>query len=242
MITQRIFEIVENKSIARDVWEITLKGDASAFRNPGQFANVHFDGLFLRRPISVCTWNKESLKMIYKVMGKGTACLSNLHVGDKLDLLTGLGNGFTPAAAKGKRIAIVGGGVGVPPLYGLMERLQGEDVHCVLGFNAAADVFYVKEFEDLGAKVTVTTVDGSMGMKGFVTDALKQFDYDYYFACGPMPMLKAVHALNKEGQLSLEARMGCGFGVCMSCSCQMMTGMKRICLEGPVFTSAEVKL
>jgi dihydroorotate dehydrogenase electron transfer subunit len=182
------------------------------------------------------------MKLIYKVTGKGTSFMSGLHKGDKLDMLTGLGNGFTPAAAKGKRIAIIGGGVGVPPLYGLMQQLKGENVHCVLGFNAASDVFYAKEFEDLGAKVTVTTVDGSFGMKGFVTDALKQIDYDYYFACGPMPMLKAVHALEKEGQLSLEARMGCGFGVCMSCSCQMQTGMKRICLEGPVFLSQEVKL
>ena len=242
MITQGTFEVKDNRAIARDVWEITLAGDTSALKHPGQFVDVHLDGLFLRRPISVCTWDVTSMKMIYKVMGKGTACLSNLHEGDKLDMLTGLGNGFTPASAKGKRIAIIGGGVGVPPLYGLMQQLKAEDVHCVLGFNAAADVFYVKEFEDLGAKVTVTTVDGSYGMKGFVTDALKQIDYDYYFACGPMPMLKAVHALGKEGQLSLEARMGCGFGVCMSCSCQMQTGMKRICLEGPVFTSQEVKL
>ena len=242
MITQGIFEVAENKPIARDVWEITLLGDTSAMKHPGQFANVHLDGLYLRRPISVCTWDDKSMKMIYKVMGKGTACMSQLNKGDKLDMLTGLGNGFTPAAAHGKRIAIIGGGVGVPPLYGLMQQLKGEDVHCVLGFNTAADVFYVKEFEDLGAKVTVTTVDGSFGMKGFVTDALKQMEYDYYFACGPMPMLKAVHALGKDGQLSLEARMGCGFGVCMSCSCQMQTGMKRICLEGPVFTSQEVKL
>ncbi len=242
MITQGIFEVAENRPIARDVWEITLLGDTSAIKHPGQFANVHLDGLFLRRPISVCTWNDESMKLIYKVMGKGTACLSQLNKGDKLDMLTGLGNGFTAASAHGKSIAIIGGGVGVPPLYGLMQQLTGENVHCVLGFNTASDVFYVKEFEDLGAKVTVTTVDGSFGMKGFVTDALKQMEYDYYFACGPMPMLKAVHTLGKEGQLSLEARMGCGFGVCMSCSCQMQTGMKRICLEGPVFTSQEVKL
>jgi dihydroorotate dehydrogenase electron transfer subunit len=242
MITQGIFEVAENRPVARDVWEITLLGDTSAMKHPGQFANIHLDGLFLRRPISVCTWDDKSMRLIYKVMGKGTACMSQLIKGDKLDMLTGLGNGFTPAAARGKRTAIIGGGVGVPPLYGLMQQLKGEDVHCILGFNTAADVFYVKEFEELGAKVTVTTVDGSLGMRGFVTDALKQIDYEYYFACGPMPMLKAVHALEKEGQLSLEARMGCGFGVCMSCSCQMQTGMKRICLEGPVFTSQEVKL
>jgi dihydroorotate dehydrogenase electron transfer subunit len=242
MITQGIFEVAENRPVARDVWEITLLGDTSAMKHPGQFANIHLDGLFLRRPISVCTWDDKSMRLIYKVMGKGTAYMSQLIKGDKLDMLTGLGNGFTPAAARGKRTAIIGGGVGVPPLYGLMQQLKGEDVHCILGFNTAADVFYVKEFEELGAKVTVTTVDGSLGMRGFVTDALKQIDYEYYFACGPMPMLKAVHALEKEGQLSLEARMGCGFGVCMSCSCQMQTGMKRICLEGPVFTSQEVKL
>lgn len=242
MITQSIFEVTKNHCIAKDVWEATLVGDTSSIKHPGQFVDVHFDGLFLRRPISICTWDKTSMRLIYKVMGKGTAYLSHLHEGDKLDILAGLGNGFSVAPARGKRIAIIGGGVGVPPLYGLMERLQGEDVTCVLGFNTSSDAFYQKEFEDLGAKVTVTTVDGSLGMKGFVTDALKQMAYDYYFACGPMPMLKAVHGLNKQGQLSLEARMGCGFGVCMSCSCQMMTGMKRICLEGPVFLSEEVKL
>jgi dihydroorotate dehydrogenase electron transfer subunit len=182
------------------------------------------------------------MKMIYKVTGKGSDFMSRLHKGDMLDMLTGLGNGFSVSPSKGRRIAIIGGGVGVPPLYGLMQQLKSEDVTCVLGFNTSADVFYAEEFEKLGAKVLVTTVDGSMGIKGFVTDALRQMDYDYYFACGPMPMLKAVHALGKEGQLSLEARMGCGFGVCMSCSCEMQTGMKRICLEGPVFTSQEVKL
>lgn len=242
MIQECTFTVTDNRPIARDVYEITLSGDASAFKHPGQFANVKLDGLFLRRPISVCAWDDKSMKMIYKVTGKGTDFMSHLLKGDTLDMLTGLGNGFSVSPAKGRRIAIIGGGVGVPPLYGLMQQLKGEDVHCVLGFNTSADVFYAEEFEYLGAKVTVTTVDGSFGMKGFVTDALKQMDYDYYFACGPMPMLKAVHALGKDGQLSLEARMGCGFGVCMSCSCQMQTGMKRICLEGPVFTSQEVKL
>ncbi len=241
MVSQGMYEVKENRLIARDVWEITLLGDTSPMKHPGQFVNVHIDGLFLRRPLSVCTWDGESMRLIYKVTGKGTEAMSLLKPKDTLDLLTGLGNGFSIAPAKGKRVMIIGGGVGVPPLYGLAEKLRGEDMQCVLGFNTAVDVFYAKEFEALGAKVTVTTVDGSMGIKGFVTDAMKTMNYDYYFACGPMPMLKAVHALPKEGQLSLEARMGCGFGVCQSCSCQMETGMKRICLEGPVFTSREVK-
>jgi dihydroorotate dehydrogenase electron transfer subunit len=242
MVKQGIYEVAENRSIAKDVWEMKLIGDTSAVQHPGQFVNIHLDGLYLRRPISVCHWDSDSLSIIYKVMGKGTEKLAEMTGGEKLDLLTGLGNGYTITPARGKKIVLIGGGVGVPPLYALMQRLKAEDVSCVMGFNTSSDVFYVKEFEELGAKVTVTTVDGSVGMKGFVTDALKQMEYDYYFACGPMPMLKAVHCLGGEGQLSFEARMGCGVGVCMSCSCEMLTGRKRICLEGPVFLSSEVKL
>ncbi len=242
MNKQGIFEVADNRLIARDVWELTLLGDTSSIRHPGQFVDIRLHGLFLRRPISVCTWDEQSMRLIYKVVGKGTASLSQCIKGDRLDMLTGLGNGFSIEPARKKRIALIGGGVGVPPLYGLMQKLQGEDVHCVLGFNTADDVFYVKEFEALGARVTVTTMDGSHGMKGVVTDVLKQINYDYYFACGPEPMLGAVHRLGGEGQLSFEARMGCGFGACMGCSCKTIAGSKRICLEGPVMESGEVVL
>ena len=242
MTKQGMYEVTDNRPIARDVWEMTLRGDTSAISHPGQFVEIRLSGLFLRRPISVCSWDKESIRLIYKVIGKGTACLSDARQGDLLDVLTGLGNGFSIPEAKGKRIAIIGGGVGVPPLYGLIQKISKEDISCVLGFNAAEDVFYEKQFEELGAKVIVTTADGSYGTKGFVTDALRKIDYDYSFACGPMPMLKAVHALGREGQLSLEARMGCGFGVCMGCSMEMNSGMKRVCKDGPVFNSEEVLL
>lgn len=242
MTKQGMYEVTDNRPIARDVWEMTLRGDTSAISHPGQFVEIRLSGLFLRRPISVCSWDKESIRLIYKVIGKGTACLSDARQGDLLDVLTGLGNGFSIPEAKGKRIAIIGGGVGVPPLYGLIQKISKEDISCVLGFNAAEDMFYEKQFEEIGAKVIVTTADGSYGTKGFVTDALRKIDYDYYFACGPMPMLKAVHALGREGQLSLEVRMGCGFGVCMGCSMEMNSGMKRVCKDGPVFNSEEVLL
>lgn len=242
MMTQGMFDVRANRLIARDVFEIVLEGNTAAIQAPGQFVSIRLDGLFLRRPISVCDWDDSSLRLIYKVVGKGTACLSRLQRGEKADVLSGLGNGFSVEKARGKRVALIGGGVGVPPLYGLMRMLKGEDVSCVLGFNEASDVFFEKEFVDLGAKVSVTTADGSQGIKGFVTNALQKMDYDYYYACGPMPMLKAIHALGGEGQLSLEARMGCGFGACVGCSMQMKTGMKRVCSEGPVFTSEEVIL
>lgn len=242
MAIEGLYEIAKNLPLARDVYEMTLLGDTGSILQPGQFVNIRLQGLFLRRPISVCTWREGRMTLIYKVVGKGTALMSTLSAGEKLNLLVGLGNGFDAAPARGKKIALVGGGVGVPPLYGLMEQLRGEDVACVLGFNTAADAFYEKEFQNLGASVTVTTVDGSLGIKGFVTDALKNMAYDYYFTCGPEPMLRAVHRLGKEGQLSFEARMGCGFGACMGCSCQTIAGNRRICVDGPVMSSREVLL
>ena len=242
MAIEGLYEIAKNLPLARDVYEMTLLGDTGSILQPGQFVNIRLQGLFLRRPISVCTWREGRMTLIYKVVGKGTALMSTLSAGEKLNLLVGLGNGFDAAPARGKKIALVGGGVGVPPLYGLMEQLRGEDVACVLGFNTAVDAFYEKEFHNLGASVTVTTVDGSLGIKGFVTDALKNMAYDYYFTCGPEPMLRAVHRLGKEGQLSFEARMGCGFGACMGCSCQTIAGNRRICVDGPVMSSGEVLL
>lgn len=235
-----MLEIGKNALLAPDVYEMTLVGDASAITAPGQFINIRLDGLYLRRPISVCDWGEGWIRVIYKVVGKGTAQMAQMTPGQKLDVLTGLGNGYDLAPARGKRIALVGGGVGIPPLYGLAKRLGGEAFCCVLGFNRASEVFYAEEFARYG-KVILTTADGSAGVRGFVTDALRQLDYDYYFACGPEPMLRAVHALGKEGQLSFEARMGCGFGACMGCSCETLAGPKRICVDGPVMHSGEVR-
>lgn len=235
-----MLEIGKNALLAPDVYEMTLVGDASAITAPGQFINIRLDGLYLRRPISVCDWGEGWIRVIYKVVGKGTAQMAQMTPGQKLDVLTGLGNGYDLAPARGKRIALVGGGVGIPPLYGLAKRLGGEAFCCVLGFNRASEIFYAEEFARYG-KVILTTADGSAGVRGFVTDALRQLDYDYYFACGPEPMLRAVHALGKEGQLSFEARMGCGFGACMGCSCETLAGPKRICVDGPVMRSGEVR-
>lgn len=235
-----MLEIGKNALLAPDVYEMTLVGDASAITAPGQFINIRLDGLYLRRPISVCDWGEGWIRVIYKVVGKGTAQMAQMTPGQKLDVLTGLGNGYDLAPARGKRIALVGGGVGIPPLYGLAKQLGGEAFCCVLGFNRASEIFYAEEFAQYG-KVVLTTADGSAGVRGFVTDALRQLEYDYYFACGPEPMLRAVHALGREGQLSFEARMGCGFGACMGCSCETLAGPKRICVDGPVMRSGEVR-
>ena len=248
MYKKKNFTLREQTRLAADVFRMVLIGDTSDIREPGQFVNIRIDGFYLRRPISVCDWDAESLTLIYKVVGGGTAALRALSPGAKLELLTGLGNGFDTEAVKaGQSAAIVGGGVGVPPLYALAKKLLAAGVRpvAVLGFNEAGQVFYQKEFEALGVPVCLTTADGSLGMKGFVTDALSGIPYDYYFACGPEPMLRALHRLSAQkgvsGQLSFEARMGCGFGACMGCSCRTLTGYKRICVEGPVMRSEEVR-
>ena len=231
----------KNVNIARGIYEMTLAGDTSALTRPGQFVNIRLDGLYLRRPISVCRYREEEMTLIYKVVGVGTEKMARMTPGTELDVLSGLGNGFDPEPGRGKRITLVGGGVGLPPLVGLMERLAGETVTCVMGFQSAEDVFYREELAALGAEVIVCTVDGTAGTKGFVTDALGALAYDYYFACGPEAMLRAVHGLGGEGQLSFEERMGCGFGACMGCTCRTLTGYKRICVEGPVLHSGEVR-
>lgn len=238
---QRVFEIMENTRLAPGVYKMRLRGDTSAVAAPGQFVNIRLDGLFLRRPISICDVEGDILTIIYKVVGKGTEQLSRMTHGG-LDLLTGLGNGYDTACA-GAHPVLLGGGVGVPPLYGLAKRLLGEGkrVTVILGFNTASEIFYEQEFRALGAEVLVTTVDGSYGKKGFVTDALAGIAYTYFYACGPEPMLKAVYrAANTSGQLSFEERMGCGFGACMGCSCKTITGYKRICREGPVMRKEEI--
>lgn len=238
---QGIFEIVENVRLTESVYKMTLSGDISAVTAPGQFVNILLDGLYLRRPISVCDLGDNTLTIVYKVVGKGTKQLSQMQQGT-LDILTGLGNGYD-LSVSGPQPVLLGGGVGVPPMYLLAKRLiaEGKHVRVILGFNTRSELFYEEEFKALGADVTVTTVDGSYGIKGFVTDALKDMDYSYFYTCGPEPMLKAVYrSSNTQGQFSFEKRMGCGFGACMGCSCKTITGYKRICKEGPVMRKEEI--
>ena len=238
---QGLFEIIENKPLTENVFQMTMRGDVSAITAPGQFVNIKLDGLYLRRPISVCDVNGDTLTIVYKVVGKGTKQMSQMKK-DALDVLTGLGNGYDLSVA-GDQPVLLGGGVGVPPMYLLAKKLiaMGKKVRVILGFNTAAEVFYETEFKALGAEVTVTTVDGSYGMKGFVTDAMKEMEYTHFFTCGPEPMLKAVYKTSvTSGQMSFEKRMGCGFGACMGCSCKTLTGYKRICKEGPVMRKEEI--
>ena len=238
---QSIFEIIENIPLTASVYKMTLAGDTSAITAPGQFVNIKLQGRFLRRPISVNDVIGDKLYIIYKVVGHGTDDMSRMQAGDKLDILTGLGNGYD-LSTSGDHPVLLGGGVGVPPLYMLAKQLlaQGKRVSVVLGFNKADEVFYADEFAALGADVTVTTADGSMGVKGFVTDALPE-GYTHVYTCGPEPMLRAVYnKTTTSGQYSFEERMGCGFGACMGCSCKTITGNKRICKEGPVMRKEEI--
>ena len=238
---QGFFEIIENKPLTDSVYKMVLKGDTSAITAPGQFVNILLDGFYLRRPISVCDVTGDLLTIIYKVVGKGTAKMAAMKTGT-LDILTGLGNGYD-LSVSGDRPVLLGGGVGVPPMYMLCRELigQGKKVGVILGFNTKNEVFYEEEFKKLGAEITVTTVDGSYGVRGFVTDAMKSMDYTYFYTCGPEPMLKAVYKTSEtSGQMSFEKRMGCGFGACMGCSCKTITGYKRICKEGPVMRKEEI--
>ncbi len=238
---QSIFTVLSNTALTANVFKMVLDGDTSAITAAGQFVNIQLDGLFLRRPISVCDYDDTTLTIIYKVVGKGTQRMSCMEAGEKLDILTGLGNGYDLSLA-GNHPVLLGGGVGVPPMYNLARKLvaQGKRVSVILGFNSADEVFYEVQFKALGCDVTVTTVDGSYGKKGFVTDALPD-NYTYFFTCGPEPMLKAVYkASSTSGQMSFEKRMGCGFGACMGCSCKTLTGYKRICKEGPVMKKEEI--
>lgn len=238
---QGLFEIIENKPLTKNVYQMTLCGDVSDITAPGQFVNILLDGLYLRRPISVCDLGEDTLTIVYKAVGKGTKQMSEMACGT-LDVLTGLGNGYD-LSFSGSKPVLLGGGVGVPPMFLLAKKLiaEGKQVRVILGFNTANEVFYEEEFKKIGAEVTVTTVDGSYGMKGFVTDALAEMDYSYFYTCGPEPMLKAVYKASKtSGQMSFEKRMGCGFGACMGCSCKTITGYKRICKEGPVMQKEEI--
>ena len=235
-----VFEILTNKKIAKNTFECVLCGDVSDIKC-GQFVNITVDGLYLRRPISVCNAEDGKLTLIYKVVGVGTEKMSKMEKGTKLDLLTGLGNGYD-VSKSGDKPLLIGGGAGVPPMYKLCKELikDGKQVSVILGFGSRDEVFYEDEFKALGADTYVTTVDGSYGVKGFVTDAMNM-DYTYFYTCGPEPMLKAVY--NKSvtsGEFSFEERMGCGFGACMGCSCKTKYGNKRICKDGPVLVKEEI--
>ena len=238
---QSLFQIVSNEALTDSVYKMILSGDTSAITAPGQFVNIQLTGKFLRRPISVCDYDESTLTIIYKVVGAGTEQMSAMKPGEMLDILTGLGNGYDLNLA-GDRPVLLGGGVGVPPMYNLAKKLiaMGKEVSVILGFNTASEIFYEQEFKALGCKTSVTTVDGSYGKKGFVTDALPE-NYTYFYTCGPEPMLKAVYrATTTSGQMSFEERMGCGFGACMGCSCKTLTGYKRICKDGPVMKKEEI--
>ena len=239
---QLIFTIKENVALTANVYEMILEGDTEGIA-PGQFVNIIFEGLYLRRPISVCEYSDKTLTLIYKVVGKGTEQMSGMKAGERLDLLTGLGNGYD-LTKSGSTPLLIGGGVGVPPMYALAKRLieEGKSVSVILGFNAADEIFYAEEFKAIGAEVYVTTVDGSVGTKGFVTDAIgKVGEYTYVYTCGPEVMLKAVYnASSTSGQYSFEERMGCGFGACMGCTCKTKYGNKRICKDGPVLEKEEI--
>ena len=239
---QSIFTIRSNEALTDSVYRMVLEGDTSAITAPGQFVNIQLSGKFLRRPISVCDYDAETLTIVYKVVGSGTEQMCEMEKGTQLDILTGLGNGYD-LTLTGDAPLLIGGGVGVPPMYNLAKVLksQGKDVTVILGFNTQSEIFYEEEFKALGCTVLVTTVDGSYGIKGFVTNAMEGLTYTHFCTCGPEPMLKAVYrASTTSGQMSFEERMGCGFGACMGCSCKTLTGYKRICKEGPVMKKEEI--
>lgn len=239
---QSFFEISSNFEIARGIFKMTLSGDTEEIKRPGQFVNIRLKGKYLRRPISVCDYKDKELTLIYKVVGSGTKQMSEMVKGEVLDVLTGLGNGFDTEKS-GDEPLLIGGGVGVPPLYSLAKKLaaEGKRVNCIIGFNSSDEVFLYDELKKICSSVCVTTADGGLGKKGFVTDAVDDFSYTYVYTCGPEPMLKAVYEkIKTEGQFSFEERMGCGFGACMGCSCKTKYGAKRICREGPVLLKEEI--
>ena len=239
---QSIFEIVSNEALTDLVYRMVLAGDTSAITNCGQFVDLQLPEKYLRRPISVCDYDETTLTLIYKVVGSGTEIMSTLTTGTKLDVLTGLGNGYDTSLS-GDHPVLVGGGVGVPPMYNLCKKLiaEGKQAQVVLGFNTGAEIFLAEEFKALGAQVYVATADGSVGTKGFVTDVIKTLSYTYFYSCGPMPMFRAMEqVMTTSGQYSFEERMGCGFGACMGCTIQTNAGYKRVCKDGPVFAREEV--
>ncbi len=239
---QGIYKVLKNEQLTETVFRMVLEGDTTALTAPGQFINLTVEGFYLRRPISVYDWDENTVTIIYKVVGEGTEKMSEWKAGYECDILTGLGNGFTMSRS-GDKPLLIGGGVGIPPLYGLCKRLiaEGKKPTVILGFNKKDEIFCEEDFKAIGAETIVTTVDGSVGVKGFVTDAMKDLDYTYFYTCGPMPMFKAIEktAVGK-GEYSFEERMGCGFGACMGCSCKTKYGNKRICKDGPVLQREEI--
>jgi len=239
---QGIYKVVSNQALTPLIYRMVLEGDTSALTATGQFVNLKIDGLYLRRPISVCDWDDTTITLIYKVVGKGTEIMAQAVPGQEFDVLTGLGNGYNTDKS-GEKPLLLGGGVGIPPLYALCKALiaQGKKPTVILGFNKQEEIFLADEFRALGADVIIATADGSVGVRGFVTDAMKDVDYDYFYTCGPMPMFRAIEAVaTTSGQYSFEERMGCGFGACMGCSCKTKYGNKRICRDGPVLEREEI--
>ena len=237
-----IFTILSNKKIAKNTYEWVLSGDTEDISAPGQFVNIQLEGFYLRRPISVCDSVPGKLTLIFKAVGEGTEKMAKMLPGEKVDVLTGLGNGYDTATS-GDAPLLIGGGAGVPPMYMLAKCLiaSGKKPTVILGFGSADEVFYKDEFASLGASVIVATADGSEGVRGFVTDAMDGVDYTYFYTCGPEPMLKAIYEKSTtSGQFSFEERMGCGFGACMGCSCKTKYGNKRICRDGPVLVKEEI--
>ena len=239
---QSFFTIKQNDFLTENVKKLVLVGDTSEITTPGQFINIKIDGLYLRRPISVFDWDYFSVTVIYKIVGEGTELLAKKNIGEKLDILTGLGNGYNTSKS-GNAPLLIGGGVGIPPLFGLCRRLikENKTPTVILGFNTKDEVFCEKDFLDLGVKVIITTVDGTYGEKGFVTDQMNKVNYSYFYTCGPMPMFNAIEKVAlTSGQYSFEERMGCGFGACVGCTCKTKYGNKRICKDGPVLEREEI--
>jgi len=239
---QGFFTIIENKPLTELVYKMVLAGDTSAITNCGQFVDLRLPEKYLRRPLSVCDYSEKTLTLIYKIVGEGTGIMAKLPVGTELDVLTGLGNGYDTSLS-GDAPVLVGGGVGVPPMFNLAKKLVAEGKHpqVVLGFNTAEEIFLAEDFAALGIPVHIATADGSVGTKGFVTDVIKNLSYTYFYSCGPMPMFKAMERImTTSGQYSFEERMGCGFGACMGCTIQTANGYKRVCKDGPVFFREEV--
>lgn len=244
MYKKGIYTVLSNEPLTPAVYRMVLEGDTQYITHSGQFINIELEGKFLRRPISVADYDATTITIIYKVVGHGTEQMSKMETGKKLDILTGLGNGFS-TDNDAQRPLLVGGGVGVPPMYNLCKRLLAEGKHptVIVGFNTKAEVFYAEEFKALGVDVHIATADGSQGIKGFVTDAIREagIEFDYLYTCGPLPMLKALYdATDVEAEFSFEERMGCGFGGCMGCTCKTKYGYKRICKEGPVLKRDEI--
>jgi len=241
---QVVFLIQSNIQIACQTWQMRLEGDSSALVSPGQFVDVAVEGFFLRRPFAARDWDAEGFDFIYKTVGEGTEAMSRMKPGQAIDVLTGLGNGFDSDSCKGKAL-LISGGLGASPLFPLAKRLiaEGKTVTAILGFNTAAEAILQSEYEALGAKVHMVTMDGSLGIKGLVTDAVKEVDpsFDFFYTCGPKVMMKAVcETLDGPGQASLEERMGCGCGICYGCTCHTDKGPKRICADGPVFNREDI--